>query len=154
MTVGLAVDKRCIFKGLDFSDDLAALSFLADQLKITGYVKDGYKDAILTREGKYPTGLPGGEINIAIPHADFHLVNTTTIAVGILNKPVLFHSMDNVAKEIPVQIIIMLAIKEPHGQIEMLQNIIGLIREPELLKKIIDAYSVDQIVAELQNKLN
>lgn len=154
MSVGLEITEECVFRDLDFPDHLKALSFLADSLKKAGYVKEGYKEAILAREKQYPTGLPGGEINMAIPHTDYHLVNRTTVAVGILKNPVLFHSMDNVAHEIPVQVIIMLAIKEPHGQIKMLQNIIGLIRDHELLKSIIDDYSTDQIIKKLKTRLN
>ncbi|MCO7125352.1 PTS sugar transporter subunit IIA [Sporolactobacillus shoreicorticis] len=150
----MIISKQCVFKGVDCKDKSEALSFLADKLYVEGFVNEKYKEAILTREQNYPTGLPGSEWNIAIPHADFHLVNRTTIAAAILKQPVLFHSMDNIKKDIPVQIILMLAIKEPHGQIQMLQNVIQFIRNHELLKKIVDEYTEQQIVAVLQMQLN
>ena len=47
----------------------------------------------MKRESVYPTGLPVGEINVAIPHTDPEHVNNAAICLGILEKPVTFNVM-------------------------------------------------------------
>ena len=125
-----------VYRNLDFNTSNDILSFLADKLKEEGYAKEGYKEAILKREVEYPTGLPA-EIKIAIPHCDHTLVNESAIAVGVLNNTVNFQAMDDPSKTLDVQIVIMLALDEPHGHIEMLQKIVQLIKSSEDLKRII-----------------
>ena len=77
------------------------------------------------RTGKeYPTGLPSTPPGIAIPHANYEMVNKTTLAIATLKDPVLFHNMENNNEQLPIQIVIMMAIGEPHGQVEMLQKLL------------------------------
>ena len=127
--------KTLIYKDLNFNNSTEILSYLADTLKENGFVKDGYKEAILVREEEHPTGLPA-EVKIAIPHCDHTLVNEAAIAIGILNNTVEFKAMDDPSLGLDVGIVMMLALDEPHGHIEMLQKIIKLIQSPEDLKSI------------------
>ncbi|MBS4804197.1 MAG: PTS sugar transporter subunit IIA [Clostridium sp.] len=142
-----------VYRNLDFNTSNDILSFLADKLKEEGYAKEGYKEAILKREVEYPTGLPA-EIKIAIPHCDHTLVNESAIAVGVLNNTVNFQAMDDPSKTLDVQIVIMLALDEPHGHIEMLQKIVQLIKSSEDLKRIIEATSDEEVLQVINNYLN
>ncbi|VYT81521.1 PTS sugar transporter subunit IIA [Clostridium tertium] len=142
-----------VYRNLDFNTSNDILSFLADKLKEEGYAKEGYKEAILKREVEYPTGLPA-EIKIAIPHCDHTLVNESAIAVGVLNNTVNFQAMDDPSKTLDVQIVIMLALDEPHGHIEMLQKIVQLIKSSDDLKKIIEATSDEDVLQVINNYLN
>jgi PTS system galactitol-specific IIA component len=119
--------------------DKEVLSEIADNLYDKGYVKEGYKQAILEREAEFPTGIFTGGINVAIPHADVNFVNQASIAVGILDEPVKFHVMDEPENEIDVNLIIMLALKEAHGHIEMLQKVVSLIQNQESIKEILSS---------------
>lgn len=127
-----------IYRSLNFDNSTEVLSYLADKLKEEGFVKEGYKEGILSREEEYPTGLPA-EIKIAIPHCDHTLVNNAAIAIGILDKSIDFKAMDDPSKSLDVEIVIMLALDEPHGHIEMLQKIIKLIQSSEDLKNILNS---------------
>lgn len=142
-----------VYRNLEFSTSNDILSFLADKLKEEGYAKEGYKEAILKREVEYPTGLPA-EIKIAIPHCDHTLVNKSAIAVGVLNNTVNFQAMDDPSKTLDVQIVIMLALDEPHGHIEMLQKIVQLIKSSEDLKRIIESTSDEEVLQVINNYLN
>lgn len=142
-----------VYRNLDFNTCSDILSFLADKLKEEGYAKEGYKEAILKREVEYPTGLPA-EIKIAIPHCDHTLVNESAIAIGVLNNTVNFQAMDDPSKTLDVQIVIMLALDEPHGHIEMLQKIVQLIKSSEDLKKIIESTSDEEVLKVINNYLN
>jgi galactitol PTS system EIIA component len=141
-----------IYRDLNFSNSSEVLSFLADKLKDEGFAKEGYKEAILKREVEYPTGLPAA-IKIAIPHCDHTLVNESAIAMGVLNNTVNFQAMDDPSMTLDVQIVIMLALNEPHGHIEMLQKIITLIQNAEDLKKIIEAKSDEEVLQIVKNYL-
>lgn len=150
---GFAFSERLVFTGLEFSTDLEALKYLASELVDQNYVTDEFPKAVVAREQKYPTGLPYEGIRIAIPHADSKYVNHTAIAIGILKKPVQFSSMDDFNKKLDVGIIVMLAMKEPHGQIEMLQKIVELIQNQELVKTISESESKEEIVQDVLSVL-
>ncbi|MEA4873939.1 PTS sugar transporter subunit IIA [Anaerorhabdus sp.] len=115
------------------------LEKMANVLKEKGFVKDSYLSAILEREKIYPTGLENESIHVAIPHCDIANVNHAALCVGVLKQPIKFAKMDDPDTNIDVSLIIMMALTEPHGHIEMLQKIIALIQDQELLEKVITA---------------
>lgn len=134
-----------VYRDLDFSNKTEVLEFLANKLYEEKFVKDGYREAILKREAEYPTALPA-EIKIAIPHCDHTLVNKPAIALGILKNKVDFQAMDDPDVTLGVQIVMMLALNEPHGHIEMLQKIISLIQNADDLKKILKSKSNEDVL--------
>lgn len=135
----IVFDESLILELGDVEDNTEALTLLTDYLLEKGFVKEGYREAILEREAAFPTGLSTGEINIAIPHADTSFVNQAALCVGILKKPVKFSAMDEPDHQIDVNIIIVLALKEAHGHLEMLQKVVELIKDQDNLKKIVMA---------------
>lgn len=141
-----------IYRDLSFENSTEVLNFLSNKLHEEGFVKDEYGEAILKREEEYPTGLPA-EIKIAIPHCDHNLVNRAAIAMGILKNPVDFKAMDDPSMNLGVRIVIMLALDEAHGHIEMLQKIIKLIQNTEDLNKIIESKSNENLLEIVQNYL-
>lgn len=142
--------ENLIFTELKFETKEETLNFLSGKLLEQGCVKPEYQKAILDREKVYPTGLPAPGVSIAIPHADNNLVNETTMAIGLLKDPVVFYSMENVETELNVQIVMMLAIKEPHGQIEMLQKVISIIQDENLTKYLIQELDKNKVLAMLE----
>ena len=150
MSSELYLEKDLVFRDLEFKSDMEALKFLSSKLYEKGYVKEGYQEAILEREKEYPTALPSVDIKIAIPHANHTLVNKAALAIGILKSPVEFSSMEDPDIKLNVQIIIMLALSEPHGHIEMLQKIVKLIKNPEILGAIINTSSIEEVMNELE----
>ncbi|MGM0138308.1 PTS system, galactitol-specific IIA component [Enterococcus sp. DIV0755b] len=142
----LYLHEELVFRDLDVKNSDEALDYLAKQLFEKGYVKEQYITAIKEREREYPTGLPSTQPAVAIPHANYELVNKTTLAIATLKKSVGFHNMEENAVTLPVQIIIMMAIGEPHGQVEMLQKIVGLIQNEPLRKKMINAHNDQELL--------
>jgi galactitol PTS system EIIA component len=155
MSEMLAIDSKMIVKidtkGKNKED---ILSCLADNLQKGEYVKNTYKGGILKREAAYPTGLYTGGINVAVPHTDCVHVNKDAIAVGVLKEPVVFKAMDNPQKDIEVSIVIMIALKEAHGQVKMLQKILSLIKKQDQLKSILETDDTDRIYKIISNYLN
>lgn len=139
------------FAGLKKKEEV--LSAIADALCEQGLVKDTYKEAILNREKEFPTGLNTGGINLAIPHADVVHVNKPAIAIAILDKPVEFQAMDEPEQTILVQVVVMLALKEAHGHIEMLQKVVGFIQDQSLVKQLIELEDKTEICNKIKEKL-
>lgn len=145
------LDENLVFPNLDLKTDVEVESFLADELKKTGYVKDGYKKALLEREKEFPTGLPSSAPAVAIPHANADLVNKTTLAIATLKHNVEFKNMANIEESVSVKIVIMLVISEPHSQVEMLQKIVEIVQDEELRRKITNTDSKEKLL-EMINK--
>lgn len=126
---------------------------LANVLYKKGIVKQSYLSAILERENNYPTGLEVQGINVAIPHCDIVNVNHGGLCVGIIKKGTKFAKMDDPDTEVSVQMVVMLALNEAHGHVEMLQKIIALIQNQELLSEIVSTNEIQKIYDLTKDKL-
>lgn len=140
------INERLVLTELEADDANAALGILADRLYEYGFVKDRFKEAIKEREKKFPTGLPTINIGVAIPHTDAEHVNMPAIAIGVLKSPLVFQMMGMPEDAIPVDIIFMMAIKEPHAQLEMLQKLMSIIEKERVLIRMKQCVSPTQVV--------
>lgn len=121
------------------------LSFMANTLLSKGYVKETYPNAILKREKEFSTGLPGNGYGVAIPHTDPEHVNQSIMAVGLLKKPVKFKMMGNHDEQIDVELCFMLALKESHSHIQILQRLMNVIQDEKIMKKIKNVASQSEL---------
>lgn len=145
--------EELIFPQQEFLCREAVLRFLAKKLVDRNFVEQSFTEAILKREEEYPTGLYLGDTNVAVPHADYHKVKASKVVVCTLKKEVVFKRMDDPAEELPVKMVIMLALNEPHGHLEMLQKIMGLIQNKEIMKDLVQGKSADYIYKILSEKI-
>lgn len=137
----LQLNEELVFRNIKAGSDKEVLAFLANELYQRGYVKEDYIEAIQLRESEYPTGLPSTQPGVAIPHANFDLVNETTLAIATLETAVGFRNMEDNQVILPTKIVIMMAIGEPHGQVEMLQKIVSIIQDEPLREQMTAANS-------------
>lgn len=149
----LFLNEELVFRNLEYSTDSEVLEYLATQLFEKNYVQESYIQAIQEREKEYPTGLPSTAPGIAIPHANYEMVNKTTLAIATLAKPVAFHNMEDNQSTLPIQIVIMMAIGEPHGQVEMLQKIVGIIQAEDLRKQMTAAETDTELLELLKQAI-
>jgi galactitol PTS system EIIA component len=132
----------------DAPDSSTIIRRLGELLNQHGYVTDGFIDATLQREANMPTGLPlGGEYNAAIPHVDLEYVNKAAIALATLREPVIFHHMVMNEEEVPVQLVIMLALDQPKSQIEALQQVADVLQKPEFVAGLLAAQKPGDVLA-------
>lgn len=113
-----------------------------------GYCKESYVDALGEREKAYPTGVLAGDIGVAIPHTDPCYVENTGIAIAVLKEPVSFFQMGTNPKEdvkVPVKFVMMLAIAGKQ-HLEVLQKAILLIQDADVLRKLVEAKSSEEII--------
>lgn len=117
-------------------DSNEAIGKLAEILYKNTFVKESYIKAVQDREKTFPTGLPTEGVGVAIPHTDVEHVNTPAMAIAVLEEPVVFKMMGMIEQEVKVEILFMLAIKEPKTQIELLQKLMNIFQDKEVLEKI------------------
>lgn len=147
-------DKNLIFP-LNAETKESAITQLADLMYKNGYVRDTFKEAILSRESEYPTGLPIPDLGVAIPHTDSKHVIKPAIAVGKLETPIDFYNMGGDSGEIvSVGLILMLAIPNKDDVMDMLQKLMGIIRDREFIISIRESKNRDEVISILDCKLN
>lgn len=126
---------------------------LAARLYEEGCVADTFADALTEREKDYPTALEVGEHNVAIPHTEAEHTKQGAICVGVLREPVSWARMDDADERCDVELVVMLALSDPHGHLEMLQKVIGLVQDQELVGKILASTAEADVVALVAPKL-
>lgn len=137
-------EKTYLAVSLSGETDKEVLEQMATALQEEGYVKESFSDAIVQREIAFPTGLPMGEVNVAIPHTDPEHVNKAGFCLGILDKPVTFNVMGAEGETVDVSILFMLAIKRKEDQLENLQKLIAICQDQEMLK-VLQTKNIDKI---------
>lgn len=143
------INENLVFAHLSATDSTDVISQLADALYKNGNVNADYKQAVLDREKIYPTGLPSGEICVAVPHTDVKYVKSPAIVFASLESPVKFANMADKSQTVDAKFVAMLAMKEPHSQVELLQNLMQLFQNQDLLKKFISLDSSEELYKDL-----
>ncbi|HEY8417684.1 MAG TPA: PTS sugar transporter subunit IIA [Limnochordales bacterium] len=114
----------------------AALRHLAERMTALGLVKEGYADAVIAREQVAPTGLPTRGVGVAVPHAGPEWVLHPAIGFARLSQPVWFREMGSADQRVPVELVFMLAIKDPDSQVDVLSRLVELVQNPDLLGQL------------------
>ena len=139
-----------IITSLSAPDAKTTIQQLSEMLTNSGCVVEGFSDDVWHREQFFPTGLPTSPYGVAIPHADPDHVLKSSIAIGILTKPVLFDQMaSDHSEQVQAWIVFLMAITDKEKQISTLQEIIDLVKIPGLIDKLIAANSPQEIITHL-----
>ncbi len=120
-----------------------------------GLVTNGFLDAIINRESKFPTGLQGSTYDIAVPHTDpEHVIKPFIGAVRTLNPiPMIEMATDN--KMIYPRILFILGFKHGSHHLKVLKTIIdNFVVQDELAKIFLEVRNVDECLKLLQNVEN
>ena len=90
------------------------LSYLADILLQKGFVKEGYKESLLSRERRFPTGLyVNDEVKVAIPHTEIAYANENVLVVAKPLNHLSFYRMDKPGDPIDVDVVFVLVVRDP-----------------------------------------
>lgn len=96
-------------------------------LKEKGFVENSFLEAITEREKEYPTGLKLNKISISIPHTDVtHIIKPFIFINKIVNKNLDFIQMGTDDEILQPDYIIILGIKNPTEQVELLSGLLEL----------------------------
>ncbi len=129
----ITIDENLIMLGLDAGKNEDVLAQMAQVLQQQGYVKESYKEAVIARERVFATGLPTESYGVAIPHTDIVHVAEPAICVARLKNPVDFVIMGEEEATVPVNLVFMLAMKEQHAQLDLLQKLMAILQDQEAM---------------------
>ena len=135
----IEICEKCIDLHITDSDCRSVLNHLTGLMVRQGYVDEIYAEKIYEREQNYPTGLQIENIAIALPHGDSDYVKESAIAVGKCDQKPIFCSMEDAETEIPVDLVVLLAVKNPETHLAVLNNLIEMFSEQEKCEKILSA---------------
>ncbi|GMA07797.1 PTS galactitol transporter subunit IIA [Tetragenococcus halophilus subsp. flandriensis] len=142
------------FKVEGINNNEEALEFLSDQLSSRRVVTESFKKAIIDRENIFPTGLKLNQYGVAIPHADPNYVNMNQIALMTLADPVMFKRMEDPSLEVQVNLIIVLALKDPDSQLMTLKALMNLFQDKEVINSILNFDNTNKSIIKLKELLN
>lgn len=133
-----------IFYGTHADSPAALLAQLSDELTARDLIGDGWLDAMLERERRFPTGLAMPAINIAVPHVDTIYVRKPYIALVAPAAPVRFEGM---AGQDPVDatLIFNLGIANKSDQVGALQAVLDICMDPTTVYKLGQAGSAEEL---------
>ncbi|KMY49972.1 PTS sugar transporter subunit IIA [Peribacillus loiseleuriae] len=153
MEKDILLDEKLIITNLRATEQQDVLKSLFSKLHKEGCVRDSFLENILKREENFPTGLKLGKYNIAIPHTEPQFVNKSALAVTTLEKPVNFRRMDKPEEEVPVDIVIMLALKEKNDHLKVLGKIIQMFQSSQVLESLKKANNSKEIIEIIKSNL-
>ncbi|MCD4753561.1 MAG: PTS sugar transporter subunit IIA [Anaerolineaceae bacterium] len=131
---------------VEAEDARDVLKQLGTALFEAGYVHASFVDAALEREKTMPTGLPlGGDYNAAIPHTEVEHVIKQGLALATLKNPVIFKNMIDPTSNVAVNIVFFMALDQPKAQIEMLQEIAGVLQNAKMIEQFIAAKNYNDV---------
>ena len=129
-------------------DSTDVITHLGKLLFDAGYVHETFVKAALDRESRLPTGLPlSGDVNAAIPHTEVEHVKKPGLAMATLTAPVTFQNMISPEEAVPCQLVFVMALDQPKAQIEMLQEIAGILQNTATIERLISATTFEDVQA-------
>lgn len=145
----LVIAEELVCLGLEARDWRAALTALAGRLHRAGYVLPGFTASLLQREMDFPTGLPT-VIPVALCHTDAELVAQSALAVGVLAEPIAFQEMGEPDRTVWVEVVFLLALKDPITQVEMLRRFSQMLKAEDALAGIRNAADAAEVTEALR----
>lgn len=131
-------------------DSKEVITLVGKLLMEAGYVRETFVDAAIDRESRLPTGLPlSGNVNAAIPHTEVEHVLKPGLGMATLSAPVTFQNMVLPEEPVHCQLVFVMALDQPKAQIDMLQEIAGILQNPTIIEQLMAADNFEQLQAVL-----
>jgi len=114
------------------SDNIGTLNHCVDLMVNEGVVEKSYRMQVIEREKECPTALQFADIAVALAHGDPIGVSQSAIVLArCVNHPG-FGLMDDPETFIPVDAVILLAVNDPIGHIQVLARLIDALSRKEV----------------------
>ncbi len=140
---------------LRFSEEMTwqqLLTRMSDEAIKNGWAKEGFKDALLTREEKFATGLHAS-VDIAIPHADAEWTIEPAMVAATLDTPVAFNPMGGEGGMVQARFVFMLVIPDADAHLNFLQAIAGFIEDEDLLSDLAETKDISRLISYLKDNM-
>jgi PTS system galactitol-specific IIA component len=149
----LEFNESLIAFDLQAKDAKEVIDLLSGSMYAQGLVSAEYGAQTWTRELEHPTGLPTKPFCIAFPHADAQGVHRSALGVAVMHQPVKFQNMADPDESLDVELIFMLANRDPEEQIQTLRNLAVLFGQPEKLVELRDQATLQGVASWLRREL-
>jgi PTS system galactitol-specific IIA component len=152
----LAVMKENVLINVKADSSGEVIRLLTELLVKSGCIKREYADVVISREERYPTGIPTAGLPVAIPHgfAD-DCVLEPSIGAATLVRPVMFRNMFDPDEELAVGMVFLIALssKDKDEQAENLERVMDILPDANLLSRLYAAKSGHEFVEILGSRL-
>jgi len=145
----IMIREELLFPNMKAKNFQEAVANVGNEMYRKGYVRDTYIDAVIEREKKFPTGLSLENYGIAIPHTERQHVKHSVLGIGSLEEPITVYSMTEPEKEIKINLIFLMAVEDPDGQVNMLKKLMTVLQDKSLLQKIESSKNKEEMFEEL-----
>lgn len=135
MSLNKVINKNAVKVNLNAKNKHDAINALSELLYIDGVItnKNAFINDVYEREKEGETGIGGG---VAIPHGKSDYVVQSSIAIGLLNHPIEWETLDGE----PVKLIILFAVNKKNSGDEFIKMM------SEVAKKISKQSFCDQLM--------
>lgn len=141
------LNEKLIQLDVDVNTAEEAIQFMADILEENHYVEKEYCQKVIEREKKFPTGLQGKTMGLAIPHTDPEYAIHPAVCVVVPKKPVTFGMMGGTPNQkVEAKVIMPLVISDSKKQLEILKKLMSLLEDGESLQKIKNSSNKEEIM--------
>jgi len=130
-------DQDLILTNLECSSKHDFLEKVSVFLHEKGYVTENFKEALIRREEKYPTGLRTEPYHVAIPHTDPENIRRPFIAMVRPKQQIEFTEMGTDDQTLDVQLIFVLGLKKAESQTALLQRLIDMFMNKEVMDRLL-----------------
>ena len=120
---------------------------IADLFVEKGIAKETFYDGLIQRESEFPTGLPIGEYNIAIPHTYPEHYNDIGVAICVPRNPLKFFNMGDKSDELTVHVVVCLALKKMDDSIGMLPSLMSFFADEDNIKAVMACKEPAEVMA-------
>ena len=145
MAEEIKILESCVDLHLAADNKEDVIRTLAGKLVAQGFADETYIAKVVEREREYPTGLIFPKIIIALPHGSPEHVEASAIAVGRCIKKPEFANMEDFSQKINVDMVVVLAVKNPDRHLVILNNLIELFTSDENCKILLESDSSERV---------
>ena len=138
------LDRSVIIPQLKAANWKEAVSVLGEQLFKKGLVKEGFIDAVISREKEFPTGL-NTPIPIALPHTEFKYSKKESFAIATLKNTISFREMGNPENRIDAKIILMPVLVKNNEEKTVFYDLFKKCRDKNIATRLLSAKSKEEI---------
>lgn len=151
MSIKELFNKDLIWTNPDLTNAEAVFEMVFEKASNLNLVNDNFLEKIKLREVKYPTGIQLERYGVAIPHTDADTIREQFIGVITSKEGVPFKRMDDPNQQVEANVIFVLGLKEPHQQLEALQQLMAIIQNEDTVDVLVNRSNVEEILRDLQN---
>ena len=138
------LNRSVIIPQLKAANCKEAISILGKQLFKKGLVKEGFIDAVISREREFPTGL-NTPIPIALPHTEFKYSKKESFAIATLKNTISFREMGNPENRIDAKIILIPVLVKNNEEKTVFYDLFKKCRDKNIATRLLSAKNEEEI---------